>query len=81
MGEAINLVNNFKVDNVIFNCGEFNDIEKELNNAFETLIELSDQEIQEGKNIIDEIIEYKIQDEEIINHLFDRIIAREYELV
>ena len=30
MGEAINLVNNFKVDNVIFNCGEFNDLEKEL---------------------------------------------------
>ena len=30
MGEAINLVNNFKVDKVIFNCGPFNDLEKEL---------------------------------------------------
>ena len=30
MGEAINLVNNFKVENVIFNCGEYNDLEKEL---------------------------------------------------
>ena len=30
MGEAINLVNNFKVDNVIFNCGEYQDLEKEL---------------------------------------------------
>ena len=30
MGEAINLVNNFKVEKVIFNCGEFNDLEKEL---------------------------------------------------
>ena len=30
MGEAINLVNNFKVKNVIFNCGEFNELEKEL---------------------------------------------------
>lgn len=30
MGEAINLVNNFKVDNVIFNCGKFNELEKEL---------------------------------------------------
>jgi len=30
MGEAINLVNNFKVDKVIFNCGEFNELEKEL---------------------------------------------------
>ncbi len=30
MGEAINLVNNFKVEKVILNCGEFNDLEKEL---------------------------------------------------
>lgn len=30
MGEAINLVENFKVEKVIFNCGEFNDLEKKL---------------------------------------------------
>ena len=30
MGEAINLVNNFKVEKVIFNCGEYNDLEKGL---------------------------------------------------
>ena len=30
MGEAINLVNNFNVEKVIFNCGEYNDLEKEL---------------------------------------------------
>ena len=30
MGEAINLVNNFKVEKVIFNCGEYNDLESEL---------------------------------------------------
>ena len=30
MGEAINLVNNFKVDKVIFNCGTYNDLEQEL---------------------------------------------------
>ena len=30
MGEAINLVENFKVEKVIFNCGEFNELEKEL---------------------------------------------------
>ena len=35
MGEAINLVNNFKVDNVIFNCGEFNELEQELINALD----------------------------------------------
>lgn len=30
MGEAINLVENFKVEKVIFNCGKFNELEKEL---------------------------------------------------
>ena len=30
MGEAINLVNNFKVENVIFNCGPYNDLESKL---------------------------------------------------
>ena len=30
MGEAINLVNSFKVEKVIFNCGPNNDLEKEL---------------------------------------------------
>ena len=30
MGEAINLVNIFKIEKVIFNCGEFNDLEKDL---------------------------------------------------
>lgn len=30
MGEAINLVDNFKVENVIFNCGEFNELEQDL---------------------------------------------------
>lgn len=30
MGEAINLVNNFKVEKVILNCGEFNELEQDL---------------------------------------------------
>jgi competence protein ComEC len=30
MGEAVNLVNNFKVEKVIFNCGAFNELEQEL---------------------------------------------------
>ena len=30
MGEAINLVTNFKVEKVIFNCGPHNDLEQEL---------------------------------------------------
>ena len=30
MGEAINLVNNYKVEKVIFNCGPYNDLKKEL---------------------------------------------------
>ena len=30
MGEAINLVENFKVEKVIFNCGPYNELEQEL---------------------------------------------------
>ena len=30
MGEAINLVENFKVEKIIFNCGEYNNLEKDL---------------------------------------------------
>ena len=30
MGEAINLVENFKVEKVIFNCGPYNNLEREL---------------------------------------------------
>jgi hypothetical protein len=30
MGEAINLVNNFKVEKVIFNFGSYDDLEREL---------------------------------------------------
>ena len=30
MSGAIKLVENFKVENVILNCGEYNDLEKEL---------------------------------------------------
>ncbi len=30
MGKAINLVNNFKVEKVIFNCGDFNELELDL---------------------------------------------------
>ena len=34
-GETINLIDNFKVDKVIFNCGEFNDLEEELIKALD----------------------------------------------
>ena len=30
MGESINLINNFKVDKVIFNCGPYNELEQDL---------------------------------------------------
>ena len=30
MGEVINLVENFKVEKVIFNCGSYNNLEQEL---------------------------------------------------
>ncbi len=35
MGEAINLVENFKVEKVIFNCGPYNDLEQELINVLD----------------------------------------------
>ena len=35
MGEAINLVNNYKFESVIFNCGSYNGLEKELINVLE----------------------------------------------
>ena len=35
MGWSINLVNNFKVENVIFNCGQYNDLETELIKVFD----------------------------------------------
>jgi len=35
MGEAINLVNSFKVEKVIFNCGPYNDLEQELIKALD----------------------------------------------
>ena len=36
MGESINLVNNFKVDNVIFNKDNYNELEQELINVLES---------------------------------------------
>lgn len=30
MGDGLYLIDKFKVENVIFNCGEFNALEKEL---------------------------------------------------
>ena len=35
MGEAINLIENFKVEKVIFNCGPYNDLEQELIEALD----------------------------------------------
>ncbi len=32
MGSSIELVNNFKVKEIIFNCGEYNKLEKERKN-------------------------------------------------
>ncbi len=35
MGESISIVNNYKIDKVIFNCGPYNDLEKELINVLD----------------------------------------------
>ena len=36
MGESINIVNNYKVDKVIFNIGDYNELEKDLINVLNT---------------------------------------------
>ena len=60
MGEAVNLVNNFKVEKVIFNCGKYNDLEKELikvlDNLGESKIYRTDQ---------DESIMFKIKNNKL----------------
>ena len=53
-GEAINLVNNFKVEKVIFNCGEFNELEQDLIQVLEKKITQS--ELAERLNITDRAI-------------------------
>jgi len=92
MGEAINLVNNFKVEKVIFNCGSYNDLEKELIKVldkkkikyYSCIKELS---IDKNIKTIDEnntvgIIICKQDNEYFLKYCSDdRIIAREYELV
>ena len=35
MGEALNIVSNMKVENVIFNCGSLNNLEKNMINVLE----------------------------------------------
>ena len=65
MGEAINLVENFKVENVVFNCRELNELEQ-------ALIKTPDKEKKYYSCINKYVIKYCSD---------GRIIAREYELV
>ncbi|MDD3241825.1 MAG: DNA internalization-related competence protein ComEC/Rec2 [Bacilli bacterium] len=48
MGEAINLINDFKVDNVIFNLGRYNNLEKDLIK----ILEKKDISYYQGSNIL-----------------------------
>ena len=69
MGEAINLVNNFKVEKVIFNCSEYNDLEKELINVIYTELDgykfmfMGDAPITTEKEILDK---YKLPDIDVL---------------
>ena len=69
MGEAINLVNNFKVEKVIFNCAPYNDLENEL-------IKVLDKKKIKYYSCIKEL---NIDNNKLM--LDDRIAVREYELV
>ena len=92
MGEAINLVNNFKVEKVIFNCGEFNYLEKELIKVLdkkkikyyscikELNIDNSLRKITQDKTI--GLIICKKDNKYVIEYSSDkRILSREYELI
>ena len=92
MAEAINLIKNYKVDKVIFNCGDYNNLEVNLINELnDRNIEYKSciKELNIDKNIktIEEndtvgIIICKQDNEYVIKYCFDeRIIARKYELV
>ena len=68
MGEAINLVNNFKVEKVILNCGPYNDLEQEL-------IKVLDKKKIKYYSCIKVL---NIDNNKLM--LDDRIAVREYEL-
>ena len=92
MGEAINLVENFKVEKVIFNCGEYNELEQNLIKVLnkkkipyyscikELNIDNNIKTMEENDTV--GIIICKQDNEYVIKYCSDdRIIAREYELV
>ena len=85
MGETINLVNNFKVDKVIFNCGPYNNLEKELikildKKKIEYYSCIKELNIDKNKLYFLQTKEY--DNEYVIKYCSDnRTIAREYELV
>ena len=87
MGEAINLV-----EKVIFNCGEFNDLEQQLIKVLEKkkipyYSCIKELNIDKNVKTIEEndtlgIITCKQDNEYVVKYCFDkRIIARKYELV
>ena len=92
MAETINLIKNYKVNKVIFNCGDYNNLEVNLINELnDRNIEYKSciKELNIDKNIktIEEndtvgIIICKQDNEYVIKYCSDeRIIARKYELV
>ena len=67
MGEAINLVNNFKVERVIFNCGEFNDLEQELIKVLDNLGESKIYRTDEDGSIMFKIKNNKLKRDNVDN--------------
>lgn len=92
IGDSITLINNFKVKKVIFNCGEFNDLEKELIKLLdkkkikyyscikELNIDNSLRKLTQDKTI--GLIICKKDNKYVIEYSSDkRILSREYELI
>ena len=60
MWEVINLVNNFKVQNVIFNCGKFSELEQNSIKVLDNKIYRADQYGGIMFNIINNQLKIKI---------------------
>ena len=65
MGEAINLVENLKVEKVIFNCGDFNELEQDLR-KLET-IKTENESLKDYMKLTEKYADYKTIPADVIN--------------
>ena len=74
MGYSIDLVNNYKVENVIFNCGPYETLEKELIEVLDNLDESNEEEYV--KNFLKNTFAfYRTYDEEFCSYLGETSVS------